>query len=116
MNSDQRTISVSINDLWRTALRRLAWLRAKIKIGINVAQALQDSQGVIESLPLSTSEFGLASNRLQNAANYLASGEPGAARYELQLLETSLRLWSGVLPEELLPLRRSRNCNPSQHS
>ena len=41
---------------------------------------------LLESLPLSTSEFGLAMNRLNNARRYLKSNECGAARYELRLL------------------------------
>lgn len=96
MKSDQQTNSVSIDDLWRTAIRRLAWLRAKMAIGIDVSRALQDFHGVLESLPLSTGEFGLASNRLNNAGKYIASAESGAARYELRLLETSLCLWAGT--------------------
>ena len=41
---------------------------------------------LLESLPLSTSEFGLATTRLNNARRYLESSERGAARYELRLL------------------------------
>ena len=45
---------------------------------------------LLEVLPLDTTEFGLAVNRLANARHYLASGEYGAARYELRLLCRSL--------------------------
>ena len=45
---------------------------------------------LLEVLPLDTTEFGLAVNRLANARHYLASGEYGAARYELRLLRRSL--------------------------
>jgi hypothetical protein len=45
---------------------------------------------LLEALPLDTTEFGLAVNRLANARHYLGSGEFGAARYELRLLRRSL--------------------------
>jgi hypothetical protein len=45
---------------------------------------------LLEALPLDTTEFGLALNRLANARHYLESGEYGAARYELHLLRRSL--------------------------
>jgi hypothetical protein len=45
---------------------------------------------LLEALPLETTEFGLAVNRLANARHYLNSGEFGAARYELRLLWRSL--------------------------
>jgi hypothetical protein len=45
---------------------------------------------LLEALPLDTTDFGLAVNRLANARHYLESGECGAARYELRLLRRSL--------------------------
>jgi hypothetical protein len=45
---------------------------------------------LLEALPLDTTEFGLAVNRLANARHYMGSGEFGAARYELRLLRRSL--------------------------
>jgi hypothetical protein len=45
---------------------------------------------LLEALPLTTAEFGLAVNRLANARHYLESSEPGATRYELGLLLRSL--------------------------
>src|SRR5262245_56592451 len=107
MKDEQLTTTPAVNDLFRTAIRRLAWLRARMTLGINIAKALSEFSAVLESLPLSTSEFGLAHNRLQNAASYLAAFEAGAAHYELQLLETSLRLWSDGLPNDRRPQRRS---------
>ncbi len=47
-------------------------------------------RSMLEALPLSTDEFGLACRRLQNAQHYLRYTEPGAAWYELRLLATSL--------------------------
>jgi hypothetical protein len=45
---------------------------------------------LLEALPLDTTQFGLAVNRLANARHYLESGEIGAARYELRVLRRSL--------------------------
>ena len=50
----------------------------------------QEAQEALEALPLDTTAFGLAVNRLANARRYLKSGEHGAARYELRLLRRSL--------------------------
>ena len=53
----------------------------------HVAQAVQ----VLESLPLSTEEYGMALNRLRNCVHYLKQGEWGAAGYENRLVYTWLR-------------------------
>jgi hypothetical protein len=45
---------------------------------------------LLQALPLDTTEFALAVNRLANARHYLESGEYGAARFELRLLRRSL--------------------------
>jgi hypothetical protein len=45
---------------------------------------------LLKALPLDTTEFALAVNRLVNARRYLESGEHGAARFELRLLRRSL--------------------------
>ena len=46
---------------------------------------------LLEALPLDSTEFALAVNRLTNARHYLETGEHGAARYELHLLRRSLK-------------------------
>jgi len=46
---------------------------------------------LLESLPLSSSEYGRASSRLRHANRLLAAGECGAAQYELRTLFGSLR-------------------------
>jgi hypothetical protein len=45
---------------------------------------------LLEALPLDTTEFGLAVNRLKNAQHYMETGEHGAARFKLRLLRQSL--------------------------
>ncbi len=51
---------------------------------------LKEVRELLESLPLSTSEFDLACRRINNATRYLKSVEYGAARFELRLLRGSL--------------------------
>lgn len=65
---------------------------------------LTEAAMLFESLPLGTSEFGLAMNRLNNARRYLESNERGAARYELQLLVAGLT----TRPEAQVSRRRTR--------
>ena len=50
----------------------------------------EQARQVLDSLPLTSEEFGVALNRLANAQRYLLSGERGAACYELRLLLRSL--------------------------
>jgi hypothetical protein len=46
---------------------------------------------LLEVLPLASTEFALAVNRLTNARHHLQVGEHGAARYELHLLRRNLK-------------------------
>ncbi len=63
---------------------------ASLRRGNKVDDELLQIRGLLESLPLPTDEFGLACNRLHNAARYARSGETGAANWELVTLRKSL--------------------------
>jgi hypothetical protein len=69
-----------MDDLRQPAIRRLGWLRFTMALGIDVSRGLRDFHFVLERLPLTTSEFALAGNRLKNAVGYVASAEHGAAQ------------------------------------
>jgi hypothetical protein len=58
--------------------------------GLDVYEQVLECRQLLECLPLSTGEFGLAVLRLQNAHRCLASDERGAAHFELRLLVGSL--------------------------
>jgi hypothetical protein len=76
----------------QSAVRRLEGLAAHVRSGLaDVADFHQAREG-LAWLPLSTPEFALAVERLENARDYLLAGEQGAAGYELRLLIGSLRL------------------------
>ena len=65
------------------------------------ADGFLDALAMLATLPLSTQEFGLATNRLHNARRYATAQERGAARFELQLLLGSLKS-----DDDSLPIRR----------
>lgn len=48
-------------------------------------------QQILESLPLTTAEFGQALNELNNAHGYARHGELGAAQYELRMLQRRMQ-------------------------
>ena len=51
---------------------------------------MDELRGLLETLPLTTEEFGLATNRLANAHRYVKAREAGAARWELNTLRQQL--------------------------
>ncbi len=68
---------------------RLSLLAGREEYGLD-ARAYS-AQAMLEALPLSTEEYGLACRRLTNAQHYLRYTEPGAAWYELRLVATSIQ-------------------------
>ena len=62
-----------------------------IERGKTALEKLQEVRELLESIPLSSGEYCVAQNRLQNAHRYLVSDERGAARFELRMLAGSLR-------------------------
>ena len=85
-----RTNTPSLQELTRNAQRQFKNL-GKFTDTSLMLQTLDDIRGILECLPLSTSEFDLAKKRIGNAKRYLRSHERGAARYEIRLLFGSLR-------------------------
>jgi len=67
----------------------LAEITRKMIRRVDVRDNLDEAHALLESLPLSTDEFGLACNRLWNVGRFVVSGEYGAANWELQ----TLRMW-----------------------
>ena len=79
-------------DVWQAGLAKLRNLVLNVTQKRDLPSAFVEFQRLLEALPLSTEEFGLAGNRLRNSRRYLDSDEWGAAKYELLLLERSLVL------------------------
>jgi hypothetical protein len=92
MKRVEQTLSVvSIDEIWQTAMSRMRCLLALVTHGHEASFAFEEFFAMLAALPLSSSEFGLAGNRLNNARRYLHSAEWGAAIYELRLLERTLQ-------------------------
>ena len=85
---------VTIEDIFGQAKRKVESLLAQLDqaTGSNGdnGDGIAELKQLLEALPFSTAEFGLATNRLRNASRYLRSQERGAARYELKMLALSL--------------------------
>ena len=88
------TRKVTIHDIFQQSTRQVESLLAQLEqaAGSNrdYADEIAELQRILETLPLSTGEFGVATNRVRNASRYLRSQERGAARYELKMLARSL--------------------------
>ncbi len=81
----------TIQQVHQSVQQTLRCLMQSRNLDDRTVHTFQATRGLLESLPLSTDEFGLACTRLDNARRYLEFTEPGAARYELRLLASSLK-------------------------
>jgi hypothetical protein len=103
MQNSQPAIAVSVEQSQANIVRHLRSLldHSPENMNGNWADGLLEALAMLATLPLDSQEYSLATNRLQNARRYVAAREPGAARFEVQLLLGSiLRL------EDNRPIRR----------
>ena len=54
-------------------------------------------QDALESLPLATADYATATKRVANARDYVATGEIGAAKYELRMLLRAVQMQQGTV-------------------
>lgn len=86
-----QVVSASHFDQIRSQLtRRLRILMCLSEDLERTLDGLAECQNLLSSLPLTLNEFSVAVNRLRNARRYSASGEAGAAHFELRLLLASV--------------------------
>jgi len=97
----------SIHQVHQSVQQTLGRLMQSRNLDDRTAGTFQAARGLLESLPLSTDQFGLACRRLDNARRYLEFTEPGAARYELRLLASSLKFAADCVREPRRRLRRT---------
>jgi hypothetical protein len=83
--------ATTIQEVRQEAILKLAAVLQMLQRRSDPRDHLETVRSLLESLPLSTGEYGMAQNRLRNAERYLRSQEHGAARFELQMLAGSLR-------------------------
>ena len=93
-------------DVYHLAVGNLVRLIRRLESGDDPSDDFPEVLQLLESLPMATDEFGLATNRLKNARRYLQSREPGGARWELAALLDSLRLEHDAASAEAPPRRR----------
>ena len=89
--STQQQVAVTVESIRSGLVQHLQKLIDRAWSLKQEDDAFLDAVGMLNGLPLSTSEFTVAMNRLRNAHRYLVANEPGAARYELRLLLCSVR-------------------------
>jgi hypothetical protein len=91
MRDSRQSHAVGYQSVFQPVLSSLARLVQQLRRGHSTNGELENLQALLESLPLSTQDFGLACNRLQNAQRYLHARERGAAKWELHALQQHLR-------------------------
>ena len=91
MRSTQNLSTATPDTIRQQMFQTVEHLLRAIHRNQHVLEELQQVRDLLDSLPLATSEYGTAANRLRNAHRYLVSQERGAARYELQMLAGMLR-------------------------
>lgn len=100
---------ISLQEIYRPVQKAIEKLVNQLRGGYHGNGELDDLMIMLESLPLSTDEFGLAFNRLMNARGYLISCVCGAAIWELNALRR--QLCSRITAEAAVPrLRRHVKC------
>jgi hypothetical protein len=75
--------SLPVKQLLKKAIERAI---EKIKNNVRINHEVDQARALLESMPLTTEEFGHANNRLRNANRYVNSSEFGAASWELATL------------------------------
>jgi len=79
----------------------------RIRTRTTPTSELEELRQLLETIPLSTSEYGMAGNRLRNAVRYLRSHEWGAAQWELRTLLNGLTRDLEPAAERAVSNRRS---------
>ncbi|NLS92120.1 MAG: hypothetical protein GXX96_08060 [Planctomycetaceae bacterium] len=99
-----------LQEVFRPVLTALGRVVNQVSLNRTDDGELYELQVLLETLPLSTDQFGLACVRLQNAQRYLASQEQGAARWELNTLRQQLCVHLGAegVPRPRRPVSGNR--------
>lgn len=111
-NRRNRAVQIKTNSpgtfeaTFQPILNALSAIMQQLGRGAFANNSTDDLQDMLESLPISTDVFGIASNRIRNARRYLASNEFGAARWELNAMRQQLQ--SEAIARTSEPRRRLR--------
>jgi len=106
MITEQKQHATSLQDMFAPMLKLLTKLTQQLREGLSGNTELEDMRFLLETLPLTTEQFGLATNRIQNAYRYFKASERGAARWELDALRQQLKNQFDLQNAEHTPHRR----------
>lgn len=98
----------TIESAFLPLLAALSQLTRQLGRGSLTPEKVDEVLGMLETLPLSSYDFGIARNRLCNAQRYLSSNETGAAHWELRAMKqqlTSLAFAKAHVPRRRLRFR-----------
>ncbi|PAY17508.1 hypothetical protein CKO51_20810 [Rhodopirellula sp. SM50] len=83
--------ATTIESVYEPVLQALENLLVSVRSESVGRVALEHAFSLLETLPLSSSEYGVARLRLTNAKNYLTANEHGAAAWEIRTVMLALR-------------------------
>ena len=106
MRHDIPTAATTVAQITQSVNQCLGRLLQKRQLDEAARDDFAAARSMLEAMPLSTDEFGLACTRLQNAQHYLRYTEPGAAWYELRMLASSLKNAESIAREPQRRIRR----------
>jgi hypothetical protein len=107
MQPRTHSTAVAIHAVFAPVLKQAEFLVRALESRRAVQTEMENLAGLLETLPLASSEFGLACTRLSNAQRYIDSAEHGAARWELNAMVRQLRAQAYAETKE--PRRRLRS-------
>ncbi len=90
MTTTRNTERPTLKGVLRPLLNVLGHLAREVREGRSGHGELNALRELLETLPFSTEEFSLATNRLANAHRYVKAREVGAAKWELNALRQQL--------------------------
>ena len=82
--------ATTLESIFRPVITALARFVTRRQKGQDTQEQINEMSVLLETLPLSSEEFGLACNRLRKAQRYLKLSERGAAMWELTALERQI--------------------------
>ncbi len=103
----QQSHATSLESVYRPVLSAISRAVQRVRHNADALNGTDELISLLETLPLSSDEFGLATVRLRNAERYLESSETGAAIWEFTTLQNQLRALAQAKTRE--PRRRRRS-------
>ena len=84
------SVDASLAAIFVKAHANVVMLQDRIASGQINPDVVHDVRASISALPISSADYSVAINRLNNASRYALSGQLGAADYSIRMLAKSL--------------------------